>query len=128
MRNSGIMKKGMSTLASSELSFDHYYVENKTYNVKSLFPKTNCAIYVFPTKAIRRNFSTIAKSKVRFMTFVIFHWPQLRTIDQEVVAKLAEVDMIIADLDRANSRIAALEHRNVSLTFMSSFLWGNPIT
>lgn len=33
--------------------------------------------------------------------------------DQEVVAKLAEVDMIIADLDRANSRIVALEHRNV---------------
>ncbi|KAF8973105.1 CASP C terminal-domain-containing protein [Flammula alnicola] len=32
--------------------------------------------------------------------------------DQEVVAKLAEVDMIIADLDRANSRIVALEHRN----------------
>ncbi|KAF8813814.1 hypothetical protein BYT27DRAFT_7180580 [Phlegmacium glaucopus] len=32
--------------------------------------------------------------------------------DQEVVAKLAEVDMIIADLDRANSRIASLEHRN----------------
>jgi len=30
------------------------------------------------------------------------------------VAKLAEVDMIIADLDRANSRIVALEHRNVS--------------
>ncbi|THV02426.1 hypothetical protein K435DRAFT_792605 [Dendrothele bispora CBS 962.96] len=32
--------------------------------------------------------------------------------DQEVVAKLAEVDMIVADLDRANSRIAALERRN----------------
>ncbi|PPR05860.1 hypothetical protein CVT26_010140 [Gymnopilus dilepis] len=33
--------------------------------------------------------------------------------DQEVVAKLAEVDMIIADLERANSRIVTLEHRNV---------------
>ncbi|KAK7472734.1 hypothetical protein VKT23_000844 [Stygiomarasmius scandens] len=32
--------------------------------------------------------------------------------DQEVVAKLAEVDMIVADLDRANSRVAALERRN----------------
>ncbi|PPQ89695.1 hypothetical protein CVT25_014096 [Psilocybe cyanescens] len=32
--------------------------------------------------------------------------------DQEVIQKLAEVDMIIADLDRANSRIVALEHRN----------------
>ena len=49
-------------------------------------------------------------------------------IDQEVVAKLAEVDMIIADLDRANSRIAALEHRNVSFTFYVSILVGNLIT
>jgi len=52
-----------------------------------------------------------------------FYWPELRAIDQEVVAKLAEVDMIIADLDRANSRIAALEHRNVGFTFISPFLW-----
>ena len=38
-------------------------------------------------------------------------------IDQEVVAKLAEVDMIVADLDRANSRVATVERRNVrSLT------------
>ncbi|KAL0579169.1 hypothetical protein V5O48_002850 [Marasmius crinis-equi] len=33
-------------------------------------------------------------------------------IDEEVVSKLAEVDMIVADLERANSRIAALERRN----------------
>lgn len=32
--------------------------------------------------------------------------------DQEVVAKLAEVDMIVADLDRANSRVATVERRN----------------
>ncbi|KAF9529197.1 CASP C terminal-domain-containing protein [Crepidotus variabilis] len=32
--------------------------------------------------------------------------------DQETAAKLAEVDMIIADLDRANSRVVTLEHRN----------------
>ncbi|KAE9411276.1 hypothetical protein BT96DRAFT_930417 [Gymnopus androsaceus JB14] len=32
--------------------------------------------------------------------------------DQEVVEKLAEVDMIVADLERANSRVAALERRN----------------
>ncbi|KAG8981539.1 hypothetical protein FRB93_008556 [Tulasnella sp. JGI-2019a] len=32
--------------------------------------------------------------------------------DQEVVAKLAEVDLIIADLDRANSRVATVERRN----------------
>ncbi|KIM91916.1 hypothetical protein PILCRDRAFT_57062 [Piloderma croceum F 1598] len=32
--------------------------------------------------------------------------------DQEVVAKLAEVDMTVADLERANSRVATLERRN----------------
>ncbi len=35
--------------------------------------------------------------------------------DEAVAAKLAEVDMIVADLDRANSRVVALEHRNVRL-------------
>ncbi|KAF5380342.1 hypothetical protein D9615_004565 [Tricholomella constricta] len=35
--------------------------------------------------------------------------------DQEVVAKLAEVDMIVADLDRANSRVATVERRNEML-------------
>lgn len=37
----------------------------------------------------------------------------LLDIDQEVVAKLAEVDIIVADLDRANSRVATVERRNV---------------
>ncbi|KAI5890717.1 uncharacterized protein SCHCODRAFT_02352021 [Schizophyllum commune H4-8] len=32
--------------------------------------------------------------------------------DQEVVAKLAEMDMIVADLERANSRVATVERRN----------------
>ncbi|KAF8518766.1 CASP C terminal-domain-containing protein [Gautieria morchelliformis] len=32
--------------------------------------------------------------------------------DQEVVAKLAEMDFIVADLERANSRVAAVERRN----------------
>jgi len=36
------------------------------------------------------------------------------SLDEEVVAKLAEVDMTIADLDRTNSRIVALKHCNVS--------------
>jgi len=34
--------------------------------------------------------------------------------DQEIISKLAEADMIIDELDRANGRIATLEHRNVS--------------
>lgn len=53
-----------------------------------------------------------------------FYWSQIWATDEEVIAKLAEVDMIIADLDRANSRIASLEHRNVGFTFVvSPFLW-----
>ncbi|KDQ21701.1 hypothetical protein BOTBODRAFT_211241 [Botryobasidium botryosum FD-172 SS1] len=32
--------------------------------------------------------------------------------DQETVAKLAEMEMVLADLDRANSRVAAVERRN----------------
>jgi homeobox protein cut-like len=35
-------------------------------------------------------------------------------VDNEVVTKLAEVDMIVADLERANSRVATVERRNVS--------------
>lgn len=38
----------------------------------------------------------------------------LNAVDQEVAAKLAELDMIAADLDHANSRVATVEHRNVS--------------
>jgi len=33
--------------------------------------------------------------------------------DQEVVAKLAELDMMVADLEHANSRVATVERRNV---------------
>ena len=36
-------------------------------------------------------------------------------VDQEVVSKLAEVDMIVADLERANSRVATVERRNVRI-------------
>ncbi|KAH8828570.1 CASP C terminal-domain-containing protein [Flagelloscypha sp. PMI_526] len=32
--------------------------------------------------------------------------------DEEVIAKLAEVDMMVADLERANSRVATVERRN----------------
>lgn len=35
--------------------------------------------------------------------------------DQEVVAKLAEVDMIAAELEAATSRVATVERRNVCL-------------
>ncbi|KAI0281035.1 CASP C terminal-domain-containing protein [Russula aff. rugulosa BPL654] len=37
---------------------------------------------------------------------------QSQRIDQEVVAKLAEMDMVVADLDRANTRAATVERRN----------------
>lgn len=34
-------------------------------------------------------------------------------VDQEVVTKLAELDMMVADLEHANSRVATVERRNV---------------
>ncbi|KAI0001319.1 CASP C terminal-domain-containing protein [Russula compacta] len=37
---------------------------------------------------------------------------QSQRIDQEVVAKLAEMDMVVADLERANTRAATVERRN----------------
>jgi hypothetical protein len=36
--------------------------------------------------------------------------------DQEVVARLTEVDMIVADLERANSRVVAVERRNAIIS------------
>lgn len=38
-------------------------------------------------------------------------------VDAEGVAKFAEMDMLVADLERANSRVAAVERRNVSSSF-----------
>ena len=40
-------------------------------------------------------------------------------LDHEVVARLAEVDMIVADLERANGRVAAVERRNVCVCWYS---------
>jgi homeobox protein cut-like len=41
--------------------------------------------------------------------------------DQELVAKLAEADMIVVDLERANSRVATVERRNVRSHSMPRF-------
>lgn len=37
-------------------------------------------------------------------------------IDQEVFAKLAEMDMTVADLERVNMRVATVERRNVRIS------------
>ena len=42
------------------------------------------------------------------------------SLDQEVVSRLAEIDMIVADLERANGRVAAVERRNVRALFTMS--------
>lgn len=39
------------------------------------------------------------------------------SVDAEGVATLAEMDMLVADLERANSRVAAVERRNVGSSF-----------
>lgn len=41
----------------------------------------------------------------------------LAVLDQETAAKLAEMEFLVADLERANSRVAAVERRNVWLFF-----------
>jgi homeobox protein cut-like len=38
--------------------------------------------------------------------------------DQEVVAKLADMDMVVAELERANTRAATVERRNVTAFFL----------
>lgn len=40
----------------------------------------------------------------------------LVSIDLETVAKLAELDMVVAELERANNRAASAERRNVRLS------------
>lgn len=39
--------------------------------------------------------------------------------DQDLVSRLAEADMVLADLERANSRVAAVEGRNVRLPLLA---------
>lgn len=39
---------------------------------------------------------------------------KLTDTEQDVVSRLAELDMVAADLTRANERVAAVERRNVS--------------
>lgn len=38
---------------------------------------------------------------------------KLTMVEQDVVSRLAELDMVAADLTRANERVAAVERRNV---------------
>ena len=40
-------------------------------------------------------------------------------VDQETVGKLAEMDMIVAELERANNRAASAERRNVSILYLT---------
>ena len=66
------------------------------------------------TSPTRPNCSIIPSDKVCPRAARVSHGAQLNTIqDQEVVAKLAELDMMVADLEHANSRVATVERRNV---------------
>lgn len=46
--------------------------------------------------------------------------PQSDSPEQDVTAKLAELDLVVADLNRANERVATIERRNVRHSFWSS--------
>ncbi|KAG8912989.1 hypothetical protein FRC00_003305 [Tulasnella sp. 408] len=65
---------------------------NVTSNAKSPFTKINCESSKRQPSPLRRSCSITPIAKV--------------------VAKLAEMDMIVADLERANGRVAAVERRN----------------
>ena len=72
----------------------------------------------------RPSCSTTQRVKVRNMASIAseLSWFKIcltvtligRYTDHEVVAKLAELDMMVADLERANSRVVTVERRNVS--------------
>lgn len=87
--------------------------ESKTSNGSLQSRKLIYAIYGFLMNPIKRDFLIIVKNKV-ICTDLFNKSMNSLFSDEEVAAKLAEADMIIADLDRANARIVALEHRNVS--------------
>lgn len=38
---------------------------------------------------------------------------EAHSLEQDVTAKLAELDLVVADLNRANERVATIERRNV---------------
>jgi homeobox protein cut-like len=44
---------------------------------------------------------------------------KLTMVEQDVVSRLAELDMVAADLTRANERVAAVERRNVCSHFFT---------
>jgi hypothetical protein len=66
-----------------------------------------------PMNLIKLGFSIKVNDKVidYLMSNGLVYLPR---IDQEVYAKLAEMDMVVADLERANTRVATVERRNVS--------------
>src|SRR6202035_3988645 len=87
---------------------------NKICSVRFLWRKISSVICECPTTLIRQSFSITVLDKVNKCSIVlaylsIYECPS----DQEFVSKLAEVDMIVADLERANSRVATVERRNV---------------
>ena len=49
----------------------------------------------------------------------------LMVADQETVGKLAELDMIVAELERSNNRVATVERRNVRLLMSSVSIYSH---
>ncbi|EKC99410.1 vacuole transport-related protein [Trichosporon asahii var. asahii CBS 8904] len=66
---------------------------NAEYDERMRNYEDSCATSTRPTRARRLSFSTLAS-------------------DKDVTAKLAELDLVVADLNRANERVATIERRN----------------
>ena len=75
-------------------------------------PRVSFVTFVCRMIRTKRSYWTIPSVKVYFVSYRPSSYAHFR-IDQEVVAKLAELDMMVADLERANSRVVTVERRNV---------------
>lgn len=88
-----------------------------TSSDNSSLRKTNSVNFVRPMRLIKPSSSTRVKDKVKPMSTSSFEISPLTTpftgIVQEAGAQLAEMDMMAADLERSNARVAAVERRNV---------------
>ncbi|ELU42507.1 CASP protein [Rhizoctonia solani AG-1 IA] len=103
-----------SRISQKEAELNATYDEKlKNYEDRYVLRAETYAHRMIPA---RLNYWTTPSARVRcVIERSLFSALTLRFTDQEVDAKLAEMDLISADLERANSRVAAVERRNVRL-------------
>ena len=91
-------------------------IELKNLHINSALRSRNCSICVPLMNLHRPGYWTTLKDKVS--NTLTCHPETLcanlhAESDQETLAKLAELDFVATDLERANARVATVERRNV---------------